>query len=58
MMLSPDWLPKLKVDGDYGAKTRIAVLVYWDSLGWAKHMRDDGKKIGTSTRQALADGKK
>lgn len=54
----PDWMPKLKVDGDYGPKTRIAALVYWDSLGWAKHMRDDGKKIGTSTRQALAEGKK
>lgn len=54
----PDWMPKLKVDGDYGPKTRIAVLVYWDSLGWAKHMRDDGKKIGTSTREALAEGRK
>lgn len=54
----PDWTPKLKVDGDYGAKTRIAVLVYWDSLGWAKHMNDDGKKIGTATREALRDGRK
>ena len=34
----------LKVDGDYGAKTRIAVLLYWDALGWGKHMNDDGKK--------------
>lgn len=50
----PTWFPKLKVDGDYGAKTRLAVLVYWDSLGWAKHMRDDGTKIGTSTREYLA----
>lgn len=54
----PDWMPKLKVDSDYGPKTRIAVLVYWDTLGWAKHMNDDGKRIGTSTRQALAEGKK
>lgn len=50
----PDWMPKLKVDGDYGAKTRIAVLVLWDILGWGKHMRDDGTKIGTSTREYLA----
>lgn len=54
----PDWLPKLKADGDYGPKTRIAVLVYWDILGWGKHMNDDGKKIGTSTREALAEGRK
>lgn len=50
----PDYFPRLTVDGSYGAKTRLAVLVLWDSLGWAKHMRDDGKKIGTSTREYLA----
>jgi N-acetylmuramoyl-L-alanine amidase len=50
----PDWYPRLKVDGDYGAKTRIAVLALWDILGWGKHMRDDGTKIGTSTREYLA----
>ncbi|HZK27413.1 MAG TPA: N-acetylmuramoyl-L-alanine amidase, partial [Thermoclostridium sp.] len=50
----PDWMPKLKADGEYGAKTRIAVLVVWDSLGWGKHMNDDGTKIGTSTREYLA----
>ena len=54
----PNWLPKLKVDGDYGPKTRIAVLVYWDALGWGKHMNDDGKKIGKATREALAEGRK
>ena len=47
----------LQVDGDYGPKTRIAVLMYWDALGWGKHMNDDGKKIGTSTREALAEGR-
>ena len=50
----PGWFPRLKVDGSYGAKTRLAVLVLWDSLGWGKHMNDDGTKIGTSTREYLA----
>ena len=54
----PDWFPRLKVDGSYGTKTRLAVLVYWDMLGWGSHMRDDGTKIGKSTREALADGRK
>ena len=54
----PDWVPRLRVDGDYGPKTRYAALIYWDSLGWAKHMNDDGKKIGTATREALRDGRK
>lgn len=53
----PEWLPRLKVDGSYGPKTRIAVLVYWDTLGWGTHMKDDGTKIGKSTRQALAEGR-
>jgi N-acetylmuramoyl-L-alanine amidase len=50
----PSWYPKLKVDGSYGPKTRIAVLIYWDSLGWGKHMKDDGTRIGKATREALA----
>jgi N-acetylmuramoyl-L-alanine amidase len=54
----PNWLPKLNIDGDYGPKTRIAVLVYWDQLGWGKHMQDDGTRIGKSTRQALSEGRK
>jgi N-acetylmuramoyl-L-alanine amidase len=54
----PKWLPKLVTDGIYGPKTRIAVLVYWDQLGWGKDMKDDGTKIGTATREALAAGRK
>ena len=50
----PDWYPRLKVDGNYGPKTRIAVLILWDSLGWGKHMKDDGTRIGKSTREVLA----
>ncbi len=48
----------LAVDGDYGPKTRIAVLIYWERLGWGKHMKDDGKKAGKATIEALASGKK
>ena len=54
----PDWYPELQIDGDYGPKTRIAVLVYWNQLGWGKHMQDDGTRIGKSTREALAAGRK
>jgi hypothetical protein len=54
----PDWFPKLKVDGDYGSNTRIAVLVYWNQLGWNKTMKDDGTRIGSSTRAALEAGRK
>ncbi len=50
----PSWLPKLTVDGIYGPKMRIAVLVYWDQLGWGKDMADDGTRIGKATREALA----
>lgn len=54
----PNWMLKLTVDGFYGPRTRIAVLIYWDILGWGKHMNDDGKKIGSSSREALAEGRK
>jgi len=53
----PDWVPRLSENGIYDAKMRYAVLIYWEQLGWGRHMNDDGKKIGTSTRQALAEGK-
>jgi N-acetylmuramoyl-L-alanine amidase len=52
----PSWYPKLIIDGVYGTKTRIAVLIYWDQLGWGKDMQDDGTRIGTATRKALASG--
>lgn len=48
----------LTVDGVYTPEMRIAVLIYWNRLGWGKHMADDGKKIGTATRNALAKGRK
>jgi len=43
----------LSVDGDYGNKTRIAVLIFWESLGWNKDGKDDGWKIGKSTIEEL-----
>jgi N-acetylmuramoyl-L-alanine amidase len=48
----------LSVDGYYGAKTRIAVLIYWDQLGWGKNMTADGTRIGKATREALEAGRK
>lgn len=51
--VTPSWLPRLVVDGQYGAKTRLAVLVYWDMLGWGKDMADNGTRIGKATRKAL-----
>ena len=53
----PAWTPKLEINGTYDTKMRIAVLIYWDQLGWGKHMQDDGTKIGTATREALAAGR-
>lgn len=44
----------LKVDGDYGPVTRIATLIYWNSLGWNKAMADDGTRIGLKTISRLS----
>lgn len=48
----------LSVDGIYGNKTRIAVLMYWEQLGWNKKGSDSGWKVGKATRVALNDGRK
>ncbi len=53
----PAWMPKLTVNSAYDAKMRIAVLAYWDQLGWGTHMQDDGTKIGSSTKNALVAGR-
>lgn len=47
----------LKVDGSFGSKTRIATLLYWDALGWGKHMNDDGTRVGKNTLNALSEGR-
>ncbi len=51
--LMPSYMPKLSVDGVFGAKTRLAVLAYWDLIGWGASMKDDGTKIGANTIKAL-----
>jgi len=45
---------RLKTDGIYGNKTRIAVLIYWESLGWNKEGKDDGWRVGVKTINSLA----
>lgn len=45
----------LVVDGDYGAKTRAAVLLYWKLLGWNP---STGWSAGINTKTALAAGRK
>lgn len=45
----------LVVDGDYGAKTRAAVLQYWKLLGWNP---STGWSIGVNTKKALVAGRK
>lgn len=50
----PEWFPKIPVNGVYDSATRIAVLLYWEMLGWGKHMNDDGKRIGSATLEALS----
>lgn len=48
-----DNITPLKVDGSYGPKTRIAVLIYWDQLGWS-NLKDHGIKVGKNTIDALS----
>lgn len=45
----------LVVDGDYGAKTRAAVLLYWKLLGWNP---SNGWSAGINTKKALIAGRK
>lgn len=43
----------LIVDGIYGNKTRIAVLIYWEKLGWNKDGSADGWRAGAKTINKL-----
>ncbi len=49
-----DFVP-LVVDGDYGAKTRTVVLLYWKLLGWNP---STGWSAGVNTKKALTAGRK
>lgn len=43
----------LKVDGTFGNKTRIAVLIYWEKSGWNKEGKSDGWRVGAKTVNSL-----
>lgn len=44
----------LTVDGIYGSKTRIAVLIYWEKKGWNQDGAKDGFQAGSGTIEALS----
>lgn len=43
----------LKVDGIFGNKTRIAVLIYWEKAGWNRDGKADGWRAGAKTINSL-----
>lgn len=47
----------LAVDGNYGNRTRIAVLIYWEKLGWNQTGKDTGFRAGSNTITALSKGR-
>lgn len=47
----------LKVDGIFSNKTRIAVLMYWETLGWNQSGEGTGWQVGMKTINALNSGK-
>ncbi len=44
----------LTIDGVYGTKTRIAVLMYWESKGWKQDGKEDGWTVAGGTISVLA----
>lgn len=48
----------LTVDGAYGNRTRIAVLIYWEKLGWNQTGKDTGWSAGSNTITALSKNRK
>lgn len=47
----------LTVDGIYHNKTRIAVLIYWEMLGWNTSGEGTGWYVGLATINALISGR-
>ncbi|MGB8455136.1 MAG: N-acetylmuramoyl-L-alanine amidase [Anaerocolumna sp.] len=44
----------LMVDGIFDTRTRIAVLMYWESKGWKQNGEEDGWAVGSGTIKELA----
>jgi N-acetylmuramoyl-L-alanine amidase len=47
----------LAVDGIYGNKTRLSVLIYWEKLGWNSDAADSGWNVASGTKNALDAGR-
>lgn len=45
---------QLELNGEYDNRTRIAVLIYWELLGWNKDGADNGWRAGKKTIGKLA----
>lgn len=56
-VLSKESFNPLTVDGVYGNKTRISVLIYWEKLGWNSSAGDSGWNVGNATINALNAGR-
>ena len=46
------------VDGIYGNKTRLSVLIYWEKLGWNSDGDSSGWNVASGTQNALAIGRR
>jgi len=57
VMTGESFIP-LKADGVYGSRTRIAVLIYWEKLGWNQNGKNNGWNAGKGTIDALVKGRK
>ncbi|WMJ90589.1 N-acetylmuramoyl-L-alanine amidase [Anaerocolumna sp. MB42-C2] len=53
-VLEGDSFIPLAVDGIYGSRTRIAVLIYWEKRGWNQDGAKDGFHVGSGTIEALS----